>query len=51
MSQKKKPNLHTEEPKRALSKKEIICEIVKKKTKQKFLTENQKKYYDTLLEN
>jgi len=28
--------------------KEIVTSIIKKKTKQKFLTENQKKYYDTL---
>jgi phosphate starvation-inducible PhoH-like protein len=32
-----------------LSKKELISEIVKKKTKEKFLTVNQKKYYDTLI--
>jgi phosphate starvation-inducible PhoH-like protein len=31
--------------------KEIICSIVKKKTKQKFLTTNQKKYYDTLIDS
>jgi phosphate starvation-inducible PhoH-like protein len=30
------------------SKKEIICSILKKKTKEKFLTQNQKRYYDTL---
>ena len=51
MTQRKKTSSNTEEPKKYQSKKEIICEIVKKKTKQKFLTENQKKYYDTLLEN
>jgi len=32
-----------------LTKKELISEIVKKKTKEKFLTLNQKKYYDTLM--
>jgi len=31
--------------------KEIICSIIKKKTKQKFLTSNQKKYYDTLIDS
>jgi phosphate starvation-inducible PhoH-like protein len=31
--------------------KEIICSIIKKKTKQKFLTVNQKKYYDTLIDS
>jgi len=31
--------------------KEIIGSIIKKKTKQKFLTENQKKYYDTLIDS
>lgn len=40
-----------DEPKKNISKKELITEIIKKKTKQKFLTENQKKYYDTLIES
>ena len=31
--------------------KEIICSVIKKKTRQKFLTNNQKKYYDSLIEN
>jgi len=31
--------------------KEIICSVIKKKTKQKFLTTNQKKYYDTLVDS
>jgi phosphate starvation-inducible PhoH-like protein len=34
-----------------VSKKELITHIIKKKTKEKFLTANQKKYYDTLLES
>jgi phosphate starvation-inducible PhoH-like protein len=34
---------------KSLTKKELISEIVKKKTKEKFLTVNQKKYYDTLM--
>lgn len=33
------------------TKKELITSIVKKKTKQKFLSENQKIYYDTLINN
>jgi phosphate starvation-inducible PhoH-like protein len=31
------------------TRKELICAILKKKTKEKFLTVNQKKYYDTLI--
>jgi phosphate starvation-inducible PhoH-like protein len=31
--------------------KDIICSVIKKKTKQKFLTANQKKYYDTLVDS
>jgi len=34
-----------------VSKKELITQIIKKKTKEKFLTNNQKKYYDTLLDS
>ena len=33
------------------SKKDLIGQIIKRKTKEKFLTTNQKKFYDTLLEN
>lgn len=33
------------------TKKQLICSIIKKKTKQKFLSENQKIYYDTLVSN
>jgi len=33
------------------TKKELICSIVKKKTKQKFLSESQKYYYDILTNN
>jgi phosphate starvation-inducible protein PhoH and related proteins len=33
------------------SKKDLICSIVKKKTKQKFLSESQKNYYDILTNN
>ena len=31
------------------TKKDMICSILKKKTKEKFLTQNQKKYYNTLI--
>ncbi len=31
------------------TRKEIICSILKKKTKEKFLTQTQKRYYDTLI--
>jgi phosphate starvation-inducible PhoH-like protein len=34
-----------------MSKKEVICSIIKKKTKEKFLSENQKIYYDKLTKN
>jgi phosphate starvation-inducible PhoH-like protein len=37
------------EYKPALTKKDLISQIIKKKTKEKFLTLNQKKYYDTLV--
>ena len=30
------------------TKKEIICSIIKRKTKEKFLTQTQKSYYDVL---
>lgn len=50
---RKKPVTSTEvkqiQPK--LNKKEIICSIIKKQTKQKFLSENQKIYYELLKNN
>ena len=51
MTQKTKPNKNQspDESKRQLNSKELISEIVKKKTKEKFLTANQKKFYDTLI--
>ncbi len=51
MTQKKKISVQTEEPKRSLSKKELITEIVKKRSKEKFLSENQRKYYELLKTN
>ena len=51
MTQKTKPSKSQspDESKKNLNRKELILEIVKKKTKEKFLTVNQKKYYDTLI--
>ena len=40
-----------EEPKKSMSRKDQITEIIKKKSKEKFLSENQKKYYDLLVGN
>lgn len=40
---------NVEEPKK--TRKEIICEIIKKKSKEKFLSDNQKIYYDLLKQN
>jgi phosphate starvation-inducible PhoH-like protein len=40
---------NSEEPKK--TRKEIICEIIKKKSKEKFLSDNQKLYYDILNKN
>ena len=34
-----------------VNKKELINQIIKRKTKEKFLTNNQKKYYDTLIDS
>jgi len=51
MTQRKKTTQpqNSEEPRKNVNRKELIMEIVKKKTKEKFLTTNQKKYYDTLI--
>lgn len=51
MTQRKKATQQTktEEDRIPKTRKEIICDIIKKKTKNKFLTENQKKYYDLLV--
>jgi phosphate starvation-inducible PhoH-like protein len=37
------------EEKQVRTKKEMICSIIKKKTKEKFLTQTQKNYYDVLM--
>ena len=51
MATRKKPTQpqNIEEPKK--TRKEIICEIIKKKSKEKFLSDNQKIYYDILKKN
>jgi len=48
---KKKPTTTPEITGKPISKKELITQIIKRKTKEKFLTTNQKKYYDTLLKS
>jgi phosphate starvation-inducible PhoH-like protein len=48
---RKKPISVQEEPKKNVSRKDQITEIIKKKSKEKFLSENQKKYYDLLVGN
>ncbi|MEY4572516.1 MAG: hypothetical protein RLZ10_1758 [Bacteroidota bacterium] len=40
-----------DEPRKNVSRKDQITEIIKKKSKEKFLSENQKKYYDLLIGN
>jgi|LakMenE18May11ns_1017448.scaffolds.fasta_scaffold9937500_5 phosphate starvation-inducible PhoH-like protein len=51
MTRKKSPKeAPPVEEKQILSKKELITQIIKKKTKEKFLSENQKKYYEILKE-
>jgi phosphate starvation-inducible PhoH-like protein len=53
MANRKKvtPNSETSEVKQPMSRKDIIGQIIKRKTKEKFLTETQKKYYETLINN
>lgn len=51
--QKNKPNKNQspDESKKIFNRKEFITEIIKKKSKEKFLSENQKKYYQILTNN
>lgn len=51
MTNRKKTSSPTQDNDRKISRKELIGEIIKKKTKEKFLTINQKKYYDTLIDS
>ena len=50
MTQRKKPT-QPQEAETKKTKKEIITEIIKKKSKEKFLSDNQKLYYDLLKKN
>lgn len=47
--QNSKPTPTPESTGKPINKKELISSILKKKTKEKFLTVNQKKYYETLI--
>ena len=51
MTQRKKTTQVQETEQKPKNKKELIAEIIKKKSKEKFLTENQKIYYDILKKN
>lgn len=51
MVQKKKTVKTTEETTKYTNKKELIVDIIKKKTKEKFLSESQKNYYSLLKDN
>jgi len=49
VSNKNKPKPTPEVVSKPINKKEFISQVIKKKTKEKFLTTNQKKYYETLI--
>lgn len=51
MTQRKKTTQNTEPQIKYKTKKEFILEVIKKKSKEKFLSENQKKYYNILTTN
>ena len=51
MTQKKKQTQNTEPVVKYKTKKELILDVIKRKTKDKFLSENQKKYYELLTNN
>jgi phosphate starvation-inducible PhoH-like protein len=51
MTERKKRVSNTNENDTPLTKKETISKILNKPTKKKFLTDSQKKYYETLLDN
>jgi len=50
-SKNTKPTPTPETTSKPINKKELINQIIKRKTKEKFLTNNQKKYYDTLIDS
>ena len=45
------PSSETSEVKQPMSRKDLIAQIIKRKTKEKFLTDTQKRYYETLINN
>lgn len=45
------PSSETSEVKQPMNRKDIIAQIIKRKTKEKFLTDTQKRYYETLINN
>jgi len=49
VSNKNKPKPTPEVMSKPINKKEFITQVIKRKTKEKFLTTNQKKYYETLI--
>ena len=51
VNNKNKPKPTPEVVLKPINKKEFITQVIKRKTKEKFLTINQKKYYDTLIES
>jgi len=51
MTTRKRTPTKVDETTRTLTKKELITQIIKKKTKEKFLSENQKNYYELLKNN
>jgi phosphate starvation-inducible PhoH-like protein len=50
-SKNTKPSPTPETTHKPINKKDFISSVIKRKTKDKFLTTNQKKYYDTLIES
>ena len=50
-SKNTKPTPTPESTQKPINKKDFIFSVIKRKTKDKFLTTNQKKYYDTLIES
>jgi phosphate starvation-inducible PhoH-like protein len=51
VQKKKNASSNNDEPKKIFNRKEFITEVIKKKSKEKYLSENQKKYYEILTNN
>jgi phosphate starvation-inducible PhoH-like protein len=51
VQKKKSTSSNSDEPKKIFNRKEFITEVIKKKSKEKYLSENQKKYYEILTNN